>query len=77
MMEQEVCAQKALGRKLVEAAGWGDIAQLKRLLKAKTLDVDYLSADGRTSATALQMACHEGHVGAVRLLLKAKASVAC
>ena len=44
-----------------------------RLLKSKTLDIDCTATSkGRT---ALQAACLQGHVGAVRLLLKAKATV--
>ena len=44
-----------LGEKLVDAAHDGDIALLKRLLKSKTLDVDYADADsyvGHACATA-------------------------
>ena len=58
----------ALGDQLVEAAFHGDMAQLKRLLKSKTLDVDYIYMDW----SALHQAAARGHVGAVRLLLKAK-----
>ena len=64
-----------LGDKLVDAANAGDIARLKlklkRVLKSKTIDVDYVDAE---DYTALQAACVEGHVGAVRLLLNAKAT---
>ena len=56
--------------KLVRAAGKGDDAKVKRLLKAKA-DVDYV-IDGYT---ALRTACFSGHVGAARLLLKANATV--
>ena len=62
----------ALGEKLVDAANEGDIALLKRLLKSKTLDVDYVNAG---NFTALRVACGTGHAGAARLLLKAKAAV--
>jgi len=48
------------GYKLVKAAARGDDAKVKRLLKAKTLDVDYVDdAEGKTKRrdwTALQAA---------------------
>ena len=47
-----------LGEKLTLAAHDGDIALLKRLLKSKALDVDYVDAEG---FTALRAACFEGH----------------
>ena len=66
------------GAKLVRAAQAGDDAKVKRLLKAKA-DVDYgtvaVSGDV-TGITALQAACGRGHLGVLRLLLKAKATVA-
>ena len=58
-------------QKLVKAAGAGDDAKVKRLLKAKA-DVNYRDTDG---ITALHAACHYGHLGAARLLLKAKATM--
>jgi len=63
------------GEKLVRAAAKGDDAKVKRLLKAK-VDVDgTVPIKGVSSCSALSMACLGGHVGAVRLLLKAKATV--
>jgi hypothetical protein len=72
------------GEKLFRAAGAGDDAKVKRLLKAKA-DVNFgcsrkgWSGDGKsftvTGVTALQAACGRGHLGVARLLLKAKASV--
>jgi len=56
--------------KLVHAAGVGNDAKVKRLLKAK-VDVN-LESDG---ALPLHLACVYGHVGAARLLLKAKATL--
>ena len=48
---------------------------MKRLLKAKA-DVDQVGTNGDgNTITALRAACFHGHVGAVRLLLKAKATV--
>ena len=58
------------GAKLVRAARTGDDAKVKRLLKAK-VDVNHGELiNGRGGVTALQVACANGHVGAVRLLLK-------
>ena len=48
------------GAKLVRAAGVGDDAKVKRLLKAK-VDVDY-----GEKVTPLQAACCEGHVGELK-----------
>ena len=58
------------GAKLVRAAGAGDDAKVKRLLKAKA-DVNYgvTGNDGGSKLTALQEACIYGQVGAVRLRL--------
>ena len=63
------------GAKLVRAALAGDDAKVKRLLKAKA-DVDFgvENAMGVSGCTALQDACLNGSVGAVRLLLKSKAT---
>ena len=65
------------GAKLVRAAGAGDDAKVKRLLKAK-VDVNHGEEgdEGSSGITALQATCTYGHVGVVRLLLKAK-SPAC
>ena len=64
------------GAKLVRAARVGDDAKVKRLLKAKA-DVDNaITLRGVSGSTALQAACNNGHVGAARLLLKAKATAA-
>ena len=64
------------GAKLVRAAAAGNDAKVKRLLKAKA-DVDAVVRDeeGLTGVTALQEASWYGHMGAVQLLLKAKATV--
>ena len=62
------------GEKLMRAAGAGDDAKVKRLLKAKA-DVNAADTLRGTSFTALQAACTGGHVGVVRLLLKAKAAM--
>ena len=64
------------GAKLVRAASNGDAAKVKRLLKAK-VDVNHgdKGEEGSSGITALQEACMSGHVGVVRLLLKAKAAV--
>ena len=63
------------GAKLLRAAAAGDDAKVKRLLKAK-VDVNHGELiSGRGGVTALQVACANGHVGAVRLLLKAKATL--
>ena len=64
------------GAKLVRAASKGDAAKVKRLLKAK-VDVNHgdKGEEGSSGITALQEACMSGHVGVVRLLLKAKAAV--
>ena len=61
-----------LGEKLVNAARTADLALLKRLLKSKSVDVDYVDAKG---VTALLMACNTGQASAVRVLLKAGATV--
>ena len=66
--------------KLLRAARAGDDAKVKRLLKAKVdVDVNCTRAmpngDTATGITALWAACGEGHLGVVRLLLKAKATV--
>ena len=55
----------------VRAAGVGDDAKVKRLLKAK-VGVNS-TIGGVNGCTALQAACNNGHVGSARLLLKAKA----
>ena len=62
--------------KFVRAAAKGDDAKVKRLLKAKA-DVNHgeENGDGVSGITALHEACGHGHIGAVRLLLKAKATV--
>ena len=64
------------GAKLWHAARAGNDAKVKRLLKAKA-DVNSIVTNetGSYRASALQIACHHGHVGAARLLLKAKATV--
>ena len=53
--------------KLVRAAGAGDDAKVKRLLKAR-VDVNHgdEGEEGSSGITALQEACMNGHVGAVR-----------
>ena len=61
------------GAKLVRAARAGDDAKVKRLLKAK-VDVDHVEGS-IYGITALRTACFNGHVGAARVLLKAKATV--
>ena len=65
------------GAKLLRAAGAGDDAKVKRLLKAKAdVNIGLTNlANGTSGITALHEACTYGHVGAVRLLLKAKAKV--
>ena len=64
------------GAKLVLAAAKGDDAKVKRLLKAKAdVNSTVTGPKGRGAVTALHEACLNGHVGAVRLLLKAKATV--
>ena len=62
------------GAKLVRAAGAGDDAKVKRLLKAK-VDVNETHTLEGVGTAALHAACIRGHVGAARLLLKAKATV--
>ena len=51
-----------LGEKLVDAARTTDLALLKRLLKSKSVDVDYVDAKG---VTALRLACINGQASAV------------
>ena len=64
------------GAKLVRAAAAGDDAKVKRLLKARAdVNSTMTGERGTTGITALQNACVNGQVGAVRLLLKAKAAV--
>ena len=60
--------------KLLRAAGAGDDAKVKRLLKAKAdVNIGLTNlANGTSGITALHEACTYGHVGAVRLLLKAR-----
>ena len=63
------------GAKLFLAAQTANDAKVKRLLKAK-VDVDYGTTRlDITGVTALQAACGRGHLGVVRLLLKAKATL--
>jgi ankyrin repeat protein len=63
--------------KLVRAAGAGDDAVVKRLLKAKAdVDVACVNDTGDFGTiTALQAACATGQVRTARLLIKAKANV--
>ena len=61
-----------LGEKLVNAARTADLALLKRLLKSKSVDVDYVDASGYS---ALRLACLNGQASAVKVLLKAGATV--
>ena len=62
-----------LGEKLVRAGIHGDVALLKRLLKSRRSTSTTRTHDH----TALLAACAKGHAGAVRVLLKAKASWTC
>jgi ankyrin repeat protein len=62
------------GAKLIHAAGAGNDAKVKRLLKAK-VDVNYNMIGEAGGITPLYAACGLGHVGAAQLLLKAKATV--
>lgn len=63
------------GAKLVRAAATGNDAKVKRLLKAKVHVDGTYTLEGVKGTTALFAACGWGHVGAVRLLLRAKAAV--
>ena len=55
------------GAKLIHYAQVGDDAKVKRLLKAR-VDVNHgdQGEEGSSGITALQEACMNGHVGAVR-----------
>ena len=59
---------------LLRAAGAGDDAKVKRLLKARADVNGAFTVRGVGGTTALQAACNNGHVGAARLLLKATAT---
>ena len=63
------------GAKLVVAASKGSDAKVKRLLKAKVDVNSTINHYGVSGVTALHAACDNGHVGVVRLLLKAKAAL--
>ena len=60
---------------LLRAAGAGDDAKVKRLLKARADVNGAFTVRGVGGTTALQAACNNGHIGATRLLLKAKATL--
>ena len=62
-LERKPHVPSALGQGLIDAARAGDIAPLKRLLKSKTLDVNYVNAEGHT---ALQAACCKNNTSAAR-----------
>jgi len=52
------------GAKLVRAAGVGDDAKVKRLLKAKVdVNASVASKSGKSGLTALHTACKFGHIG--------------
>ena len=61
--------------KLVRAAGAGDDAKVKRLLKAKVNVDSGITESGVSGLSALHKACAFGQVGSAQLLLKAKATV--
>ena len=61
-----------IGEKPVVAADENRLKQLKELLGARTIVVDYQDSRG---ASALLCACFKGHEVAAQMLLEAKASV--